>query len=583
VERTEADPRDPRKSDGNGVDPDATSNWTPVRRDDTDTPPTAESGGAESKAWYPGARLDKYRIVRRLGRGASGAVYLAWHETLACHRAIKILHAELARDDHAAARFLREARMLGQLHDPHVAGAIDAGFEDRVAYLVMEFVDGVTLKEMVRREGPIPPDRAIPILRQVGLGLDGAHRKKIVHRDVKPGNLMIDSEGRVKILDLGIAHLASAQGVEELTHAGVMMGTADYVAPEQAQDARAADARSDLYGLGCTLFFMLTGRTPYSDVEGLLPKIRAHESSPVADFPSGHACDPRGPFAELGRIARKLMAKRPEDRYASAAELLDALEQAFPTRSRETASPAPIGNTARWIVGLSIAAVLTAVALTGPRWSITDRSTDADRRSAADSPEPVSASPKTDAGGAARAELVPGLIEWKVVAIPDGNTATRPVEYPCIRAGNSVEPAREPALGREALVKFVGRLEHPAAWTVIWIDTRGEPTPIGTDTANGVDLLIPPGDDFSRVNAADPPGDHLIILALVPSEGDADALLNALRGGAAGAARDLPSSEPSEPAPICRRVDSRLGESLRLQMAPSGCLLIDAFLLRVPR
>jgi serine/threonine protein kinase len=202
--------------------------------------------------------------------------------------------------------------------------AYDADEVGGTLYLVMEYVDGVDLKTVVRRQGPLEASRACDCARQAALGLQHALERGVIHRDVKPSNLLLCSRsGAVKVLDLGLARVTSLGGegpAASLTRAGRVVGTSDYVAPEQVLDSHAADTRSDLYALGGTLYFLLTGRPPFSGgtaAEKMIRHLRA-EPEPV------EAVRPGLPPA-LARVVRKLMAKRPEDRYHTPREAADAL------------------------------------------------------------------------------------------------------------------------------------------------------------------------------------------------------------------------------------------------------------------
>jgi tRNA A-37 threonylcarbamoyl transferase component Bud32 len=209
----------------------------------------------------------RYRLLRLLGAGGMGTVWLAEHKMMRRQVALKVIRPEfLARAD-AAERFQREVQVAAHLHHPHIVAAHDAEQAGATHFLVMEYVAGESLAERLKRNGPLPVAEACRLARDVALGLQHAHKHGLVHRDIKPHNLMLAAEGVVKILDFGLAAFVSGSvPAAGLTGVNMVVGTPDYIAPEQAEDARAADIRSDIYSLGCTLYEMLTGRVPFPGV-----------------------------------------------------------------------------------------------------------------------------------------------------------------------------------------------------------------------------------------------------------------------------------------------------------------------------
>jgi serine/threonine protein kinase len=267
----------------------------------------------------PCEQLGEYRLLRPLGRGGMGAVYLAEHVRLRRPCAIKLLSATTASHPDAAARFEREMRAIGQLDHPHIVRATDAGEADGRLYLVMEYVDGCNLHQHVRDAGPLSVRTALRAIRDAAVGLEFAHRQGVIHRDIKPGNLIRDRQGRVKVLDLGLARMRAAEdspadreASQRLTHDGAVMGTIDYMAPEQAADTKDADERSDVYSLGCTLYFLLTGAPPYPQGT-VVQRIVAHRQAPIPRVSERRADVP----AELDDLLARWLAKRPEDRPRS--------------------------------------------------------------------------------------------------------------------------------------------------------------------------------------------------------------------------------------------------------------------------
>jgi serine/threonine protein kinase len=225
---------------------------------DVATPPAA----SPDDLLPAGRMLSGYRIEQMLGRGGMATVYKATQLSLSRPVAIKVLPRTLAQNPSFVARFNREAGALAALSHPNVINIIDRGVEGEIYYFVMEFVDGTDLQGVIARGRPAPAE-AVRILSQVCGALDYAHKRGVIHRDIKPGNVMIDRNGTVKVTDFGIAHLAGTQETSfGLTMAGATMGTVNYMAPEQRTDARTVDARADIYAVGVVLYELLTGQLP---------------------------------------------------------------------------------------------------------------------------------------------------------------------------------------------------------------------------------------------------------------------------------------------------------------------------------
>src|SRR5579885_1358208 len=201
----------------------------------------------------------RYRLEARIGSGGMSTVYRATDETLQRQVAIKLMHREIATDSDQLERFRREARAVAQLSHPHIVGVIDAGEDDGRPYIVFEYVEGETLKDLIRREGQLPVPEAVAYAIEIARALGAAHQRHIVHRDVKPQNVLIDHEGSAKVTDFGIARSLDDDG---LTADGRVLGTTDYVSPEQAL-GHAVTGQSDLYSLGIVLWEMLTGEVPF--------------------------------------------------------------------------------------------------------------------------------------------------------------------------------------------------------------------------------------------------------------------------------------------------------------------------------
>jgi serine/threonine protein kinase len=286
------------------------------------SPASADSADAETVDFVPQelARHERYRVVRLLGKGGMGSVYEAEHRVMRRAVALKVINrAYTARRD-AVERFRREVRAAARLAHPNIVTTYDAEDAGDTYFLVMEYVEGVSLARLVKERGPLPVAEACAYVRQAALGLQHAHERGIVHRDVKPHNLIRCTDGVVKVLDFGLAALTAERG-GGLTEENAVMGTPDFMAPEQAEDARDTDIRADVYSLGCTLYFLLTGQVPYP-VSTALRKILAHREQPV---PSIRRARPEAP-PELARVLTHMLAKKPEDRYLTPGEVAVALE-----------------------------------------------------------------------------------------------------------------------------------------------------------------------------------------------------------------------------------------------------------------
>ena len=253
----------------------------------------------------------RYRIVRKIGAGGMANVYLAEDQELGRRVAIKILNDRHANDEQFVERFRREAKNAAALSHPNIVSIYDRGEAEGTYYIAMEYLEGRSLKELIVGRGPAPVNVAIEYARQILSALRFAHRHGIVHRDIKPHNVLVDGEGRVKVTDFGIARA----GTSQMTEAGSIVGTAQYLSPEQARGAN-VDQRSDLYSLGVVLYELLTGEAPF---EGDTPvEVAMKHLSTIPDAPSTHRPDlPR----ELDLVVTRALAKDPEDRYQSAEEM----------------------------------------------------------------------------------------------------------------------------------------------------------------------------------------------------------------------------------------------------------------------
>ena len=269
--------------------------------------------------------LGRYTLVRLLGRGGMGSVFKAVHAHLQRPVALKLLPESLTKNPMAVDRFRQEMIAVGKLDHPNIVRAHDADVIDGRMFLVMELISGVDLGKLVRKHGPMSIEWACRMTRQAALGLHHAHQHGLIHRDVKPSNLMITKDGGVKLLDLGLARLVTTEDQQDQNaRAPTVMGTADFMAPEQGVNADLADARSDIYSLGCTLYALLAGRPPFSSdqPQTFFEKAKAHRTEPVPPLSNVRSDVPPA----LLSLLDKMLAKRPEDRIQSAAEVATALE-----------------------------------------------------------------------------------------------------------------------------------------------------------------------------------------------------------------------------------------------------------------
>ena len=280
---------------------------------------------SEATAGPPGALTGtvlsgRYRLESKLGSGGMSTVYLARDETLERWVAAKVLHREISDQPDQLERFRREARAVAQVSHPNVVAVIDAGDDGGRPYIVFEYVDGETLKARIDHARRLPLDEAAAYAIEVGRGLGAAHQRRLVHRDVKPQNVLIDSEGRAKVTDFGIARELESDG---LTKTGRVLGTTDYVSPEQAM-GQPVDARSDIYSLGVLLYEMLTGKVPFS-ADNLVGVAMKHVNEKMPDVQRQR---PEVSSA-LAAVVERATQKKPDRRYADMSAMLADLEAAL--------------------------------------------------------------------------------------------------------------------------------------------------------------------------------------------------------------------------------------------------------------
>jgi len=262
---------------------------------------------------YP-SQIAGFELIDKIGEGSMGVVYKVRQLSLDRIVALKILSPRLARNQRYVARFQREAKAVAKLGHPNIVGGIDVGVYQGFHYFAMELVEGKTVQQIIEEQGPMPEKRALEICAACADGLAHAWDRGLVHRDIKPGNIVITPSGQVKITDLGLAKFTIEEGIA-LTDTGTTLGTAYYLSPEQARGEGAIDTRSDIYSLGATLYHMLTGRPPYQGTP--VSVMTQHVNAPVPDPKTVK----RDLSDDVSAIVAMMMAKDRRDRYRSADEL----------------------------------------------------------------------------------------------------------------------------------------------------------------------------------------------------------------------------------------------------------------------
>lgn len=323
-----------------------------------------------------GLLLGSYAVLEPLGAGGMGEVFRARHRKLGQIVALKVVRKERLSHPDAARRFRREIQALSQLSHPNIVRAFDADEADGVQFFAMEFVEGTDLARLIKEQGPLPISLACDCIRQAALALQHASERGLVHRDIKPSNLILTRKGIVKVLDLGLARLMATDidMSASLTETGTVLGTPDFISPEQARNSRLVDIRADLYSLGCTLYFLLAGRVPFPG-GNFTEKLLKHQ----LDEPEAiERLRPEVP-ANLSQVVRRLMAKKPEERYQTPAEVIAALipfaksqsatlpdsgQNSDPSGTVEymTRSDLPVNRRRPWMTGIGIVGFI-AVAL----------------------------------------------------------------------------------------------------------------------------------------------------------------------------------------------------------------------------
>lgn len=285
---------------------------------------------------HKGFFLGKYKLLGHLGSGGMSSVYLAEHTKMQSKRAIKVLPKNRVDDSSYLARFHLEAQAVASLDHPNIVRAYDIDNEGNLHYLVMEYVEGRDLQNIVKEDGPMDYDTAANYIAQAAMGLKHAHDASLIHRDIKPANLLVDPKGTVKLLDLGLAKFTNSEKASlTIAHEENVLGTADYLAPEQALNSHNVDHRVDIYSLGCTLYYLLTGHPPFPE-GSLAQRLAMHQSREPASIFADRKDAPH----ELVDICRKMMAKKPEDRFPAAIDVAEVLRGFLVSRGKLTSETA---------------------------------------------------------------------------------------------------------------------------------------------------------------------------------------------------------------------------------------------------
>ncbi|HXG10002.1 MAG TPA: protein kinase [Gemmataceae bacterium] len=439
--------------------------------------------------------IGKYKVLERLGAGGMGSVYLCEHKLMRRRVAVKVLPTAKADDPSSLERFYREARCVAALDHPNIVRAYDIDQDDKLHFLVMEYVDGASLQEIVKRSGPMDVLRACHYIRQAAVGLQHAHETAgLVHRDIKPGNILVDRNGIVKVLDMGLARFFhDEEDILTKKYDENVLGTADYLAPEQALDSHGVDIRADIYSLGATFYFLLTGRTPFT--EGTVAqKLIWHQTRQPKPIRSIRPEVPEGVVA----IVEKMMAKDPNQRYQTPLEVVEAL-----TPWTQTPIPPPPESE---MPRLSLAAMGGVAEQTPPA-------------SGPAAPGPASPAPRKS---------------WSP---PPGGSGARPLTDPTTKRTGSPGPTGQPPREPRALAAVVPASPvTPRAQPVGSTQVTLEPTsdakvvaapavePVPAEESIPWDQLAPDTDDLSaRADTAARPSDRPAVSRpwpnLLPIEG----------------------------------------------------------------
>jgi serine/threonine protein kinase len=496
--------------------------------------------------WRVGDIRGDYEILSELGKGGMGTVFKARHCRLKRLVALKRIRMRFDEDETAIARFRREIEAIGRLPvNPHTVLATDAREIDGVLCLIMECVDGLDLGSLVKGTGPLSAPDVVEIARQTAIGLDHIHQHGLIHRDIKPTNLLVASNGMVKIVDLGLARL-NVENSHELTQVGFAMGTADYMAPEQWENASSVGVHADLYSLGCTLYFLLTGQPPFQAEKDLFAKREAHLHKTPLPLEN---IRPELPPA-LVQIVESLLEKSVVSRFASAPALLGSLselsrsgdlrdllqqtgkavsETSLADTSRiyleQTKSIRPIGdeqniparsrngwksflNSRNWLVAAGTFIALTVVIAATLIYYRSSTSVQSDHpstsRSLTDLPN----------SGDNAAIAVTELDLW-IRRQRDDNSIKH---FRLVDEGATSVEAELPALVGNDDFNLRVALSRACHWRLVWLDTRGKAAVVAQSNTTSDLIRYPSEREMVTVDAEDPSGAHLLIVVASSSE-----------------------------------------------------------------
>lgn len=288
---------------------------------------------------HRGFTLGKYKLLGQIGKGGMSHVYLAEHVLMQRRVALKVLPRQRVKDKSYLQRFQLEARAAARLDDPHIVRVFDIDNEGDTHYIVMEYVDGRDLHQTISQDGPLPYNTAARYIAQVATGLQHAHEMGLVHRDIKPANCLVDAHQTIKLLDMGLAKLTDDETSLTLANDENVLGTADYLAPEQALNSHTADARADIYSLGCTLYFLLAGKPPFPE-GSISERLLKHQ---VEEPETLLASRPDCPLS-LVDICQRMMMKKPEDRPQTSGDVAQMLNDWLAERGESTVGRGPSGS-----------------------------------------------------------------------------------------------------------------------------------------------------------------------------------------------------------------------------------------------
>lgn len=461
-------------------------------------------------------RIDKYEIVTVIGRGGMGTVYLGIDHDLGRECAIKVLKESRSRDARAISRSQREMHAIGRLSHENIVSVLNAGqIEDGRTFLAMEFLRGSDLQTAVQANGPLPPDEACRVVIEAARGLRHAHEQGLIHRDVKPSNLFLTDEGEIKVLDFGLVQLAGEPGGQgnALTETGLVLGTVDFISPEQALDSRSVDPRSDIYSLGCTLAWLLSGKQVFSG-NSVTRILFAHREDPAPQLETLQPAIPTG----LNGIFQKMVAKKPEDRFQSMADVIKALipftlsefgealsnlSPSSETRLLPTQPPAQARPLRRTIIGWLSAVIILGIVITlvirqadnsSPQISVQASKTPTDGADAGSSPDSTGRivavnSPDTEI----RISIETESGQPVVSLTPADDSKTQTQVPPSGESATEIDWRRTPVVSAQPLqtlitAETVDSLQADASGAIHDLDFSGEGSELMVAVGNTVQL-----------------------------------------------------------------------------------------------